>query len=134
MTKIIEIEGIGPGSEEMLKAVGITTTEDLLDRAATPHARKMLAEKTGIDESSILRWVDYADIYRIQGVNRQYIELLEAAGVDSVPRLAQSDAAVLCAAMLKLNGEMYLTFRPPNEAQVRGWIEQAKKLPRLVTR
>jgi hypothetical protein len=43
-----------------------------------------LAEESGIDEKRILTWVNLADLMRLNGVGKQFAELLEAAGVDSV--------------------------------------------------
>lgn len=51
------------------------------------------------EASSILEWVNRADLMRIRGVSTQYSDL-----------------------------------RIPPEAIVAGWIDQAKKLPKLVTR
>ena len=36
-------------------------------------------------QSRVLRWVNHADLMRVVGVGPQFAELLEAAGVDSVP-------------------------------------------------
>ena len=84
MTKLVDIEGIGPAYEAKFKTAGVTTVEDLLEQGATPQARKALAEKSGVAEQLVLRWVNHADLFRIKGVAGQYAELLEAAGVDSV--------------------------------------------------
>jgi hypothetical protein len=58
---------------------------------------------------------------------------LEAAGVDSVPELAQRNAASLAAKMAELNDAKALVRRSPSEAEVADWIEQAKTLERIVT-
>ena len=50
--------------------------------------RAELAEKTGISEKLILKWPNHADPVRIKGIAGEYAELLEAAGVDTVPELA----------------------------------------------
>jgi len=46
------------------------------------------AKTDGISEALILKWVHHADLFRIRGVAGQYVELLEAAGVDTVVELA----------------------------------------------
>jgi hypothetical protein len=43
----------------------------------------------------ILEWVNHADLMRVKGVGSEYADLLEAAGVDTVPELAQRNAASL---------------------------------------
>ena len=72
------------------------------------------------------------DLYRIGGVGSEYAELLVAAGVDTVPELAQRNAENLSKRMAKLNQEMDLTRHVPLESQVTRWVEQAKNLPRML--
>ncbi len=132
MQNVIDIEGIGPVYADKLKAAGVTTTEDLLKLGATPKGRQELAKKTGISDSLILRWVNHADLFRIKGVSSQYAELLEAAGVDTVPELAQRNAANLCQKMEEVNSEKKLVRKPPAVSQIEKWIDEAKKLPRQV--
>ena len=132
MQNVIDIEGIGPVYADKLKAAGVTTTEDLLKLGATPKGRQELAKKTGISDSLILRWVNHADLFRIKGVSSQYAELLEAAGVDTVPELAQRNAANLCQKMEEVNSGKKLVRKPPAVSQIEKWIDEAKKLPRQV--
>lgn len=81
---IEEIEGIGPAFAEKLKAASIATTEDLLKLCCDPKGRKDTATKSGVSESSLLKWANMADLMRISGIGGEYSELLEAAGVDPV--------------------------------------------------
>ena len=82
--KIIDVEGIGPVYAEKLQAVGLKTTEEYLEKCATPAGRKALAEETDISPKLILKWANHADLFRINGIASQFAELLEAAGVDTV--------------------------------------------------
>ena len=84
-TGLADIEGIGPAWAEKLEAAGLRTTDDLLRAGATSKGREDLAAATGISGKLILRWVNRADLSRIKGVGEQYADLLEAAGVDTVP-------------------------------------------------
>ena len=133
MTAIADIEGIGPAYAEKLKAAGVDTVEELLAAGAAPAGRDDLAAKTGIGHSLILEWVNHADLYRIKGVGSEYADLLEEAGVDSVPELAQRNAANLTAKMAELNEAKNLVNRAPSESEVEGWISQAKTLDKIVT-
>jgi predicted flap endonuclease-1-like 5' DNA nuclease len=130
--KIIDIEGIGDVYSKKLEDVGVKTVEKLLELGATPKGRDELAEKTGISGALILRWVNHADLIRIVGVAEQFSELLEAAGVDSVPELARRVAANLHAKLVEVNEAKKLTRRIPSEKQISDWIEQCKKLDRAV--
>ncbi|MBC7235426.1 MAG: DUF4332 domain-containing protein [Chloroflexi bacterium] len=133
MTTITSIEGIGEAYATKLAAVGILTTEALLKRGATPQGRQELAEATGISPTLILDWVNRADLFRVKGIGEEYSDLLEAAGVDTAPELAQRNAENLYQALKEINAAKKLVRRFPGQAQVASWIEQAKKLPRVVT-
>jgi len=132
MAKIETIEGIGEQYAEKLSAVGIATVESLLEKGATAKGRDELADQTGISSKLILRWVNHADLFRIKGVAGQYSELLEAAGVDTVPELAQRNAENLQQALLATNEEKKLAKTTPSLTQVTDWIAEAKTLPRMI--
>ncbi|MDP3134064.1 MAG: DUF4332 domain-containing protein, partial [Burkholderiaceae bacterium] len=69
---------------------------------------------------------------RISGVGAEYAELLEVAGVNTVPELSRRNAANLTAAMVEVNEQKKLTRRTPSETEVTKWVEQAKTLPRVL--
>ena len=133
MANIREIEGIGDASAEKLEAAGIKTIEAFLEAGATAKGRDDLAEKTGLAEKNILKWVNRADLDRVKGIGTQYADLLEAAGVDSAPELAQRNAANLLVKMDEVNASKNLVNKLPSEDQVQGWIDNAKTLPKIVT-
>jgi len=133
MTSIAKIEGIGNIYGRKLQEAGVKTVEKLLKRGATPAGREQLAVETGISKDLILEWVNHADLWRIKGVGEEYSDLLEEAGVDTVVELAQRRPENLYAKIKEVNMAKKLVRRLPTEAQVRDWIEQAKKLPRVVS-
>ena len=132
MAKISEVEGIGPSYAEKLQSAGIKTTDDLLEHCKSSKGRQEIADSTGISEKLVLRWTNQADLFRIKGVGEEYAELLEAAGVDTVPELSQRNPANLCSKMSEVNEEKKLTRQPPSEKQVSDWVSQAKSLPRVI--
>ncbi|MEM2926736.1 MAG: DUF4332 domain-containing protein [Candidatus Bathyarchaeia archaeon] len=127
-----KIEGIGPVYAEKLMALGIKTTADLLEAGKTPKKREELAQKTGISAKLILEWVNLADLMRVKGIGEEYSDLLEEAGVDTVAELARRDPENLHAKLLEINEKKKLVRRPPALSLVRQWVEEAKKLPRIV--
>lgn len=133
MANIKDIEGIGPAYGEKLEAAGIKTDNALLEQGASKKGRVEIAEKTGISEKLILEWVNRADLARINGIGSEYADLLEASGVDSVPELAQRNAANLHAKMAEVNEEKSLVRALPSETSVEKWVEEAKTLDRVVT-
>ncbi len=131
--KIVDIQGIGPAFAAKLTNIGIRSTEALLKKGSCPEDRKQLAETAGIGEQLILEWVNLADLYRIKGVGSQYSDLLEEAGVDTVVELATRVPENLLAKMQEVNTAKNLVNKMPGLKQVKAWIAQAKKLPRVVT-
>lgn len=132
MTKLSVVEGIGQVYEQKLIAAGIKNTEELLKKGATPAGRKEIAESTGISGTLILDWVNRVDLFRIKGVSEEYSDLLETAGVDTVPELAQRNPENLYQKLVETNQQKHLVRRLPSQAQVADWVAQAKTLPRAV--
>ena len=132
MAKLSDIEGIGEAYSGKLEAAGISSLENLLSAACEKKGRKELAEKTGISEKLILNWVNRADLSRVKGISTQYADLLEAAGVDTIPELAQRNAENLAAKMAEVNEAKNLVRKLPTASQVADWIAQAKELPRVI--
>lgn len=133
MSNVKDIEGIGPANATKLADAGVKTTEGLLKVAASKKGRGELAKTTGISEKLILEWVNRADLFRVKGIAEEISDLLEAAGVDSVPELATRSAANLHAAIVKTNESKKLVRKVPSLSQVESFIADAKKLPRIVT-
>ena len=126
---IRDLSGIEPGVATKLKAVGIRTTEKLLDAAKNLKGRKSLTEKTGVDEKDLLRIANKIDRMRVKGVGQDYAELLQAAGVDTVRELQYRNSAKLAAAMAEANAKRKLVRVLPSEQTVRRWVENARNLP-----
>lgn len=132
MSKLSMIEGIGEAYEAKLKEAGVASVEELLETCASKKGRTSLAEKTGISEKLILKWANHADLARIKGIGGEYAELLEAAGVDTVPELAQRKAENLWAKMVEINEAKKLVRKLPTQSQVEDWVKQAGALPRAI--
>jgi predicted flap endonuclease-1-like 5' DNA nuclease len=130
--KIEDVEGIGPSYGEKLRNAGITNTDGLLSACKTKKDRSALADKSGISEGQILKWANMVDLYRINGVGSEFAELLEAAGVDTVPELAQRKPENLAAKMIEVNDAKKLTRRVPTGAEVEKWVAEAKTLDRAL--
>ena len=133
MASLVNVEGIGEKYAGKLSAAGVKTTDGLLKKGATVKGRQELADQTGISSKLILEWINHCDLFRIKGVGEEYADLLEAAGVDTVPELAQRNAANLHAKLVAVNKEKKLVRQVPSLSQVENWIAQAKELPRVIT-
>lgn len=128
-----KIEGIGKVYGGKLRAAGIRDTEALLKACAGPKDRAALAAKAGIPDALVLEFANRADLMRVKGIGEEYSDLLEAAGVDTVPELAQRKAENLHAALEATNAAKKLVRQTPSLKMVEGWIAAAKGLPRALT-
>ena len=133
MTNLVQIEGIADTYSAKLHEAGIGTVEELLSEGSTPAGREQIAEASGIGHERILKWVNHADLFRINGVAGEYAELLEAAGVDTVVELGHRNAEHLTEKLEEVNESKRLVRRVPSLGEVERWIDEAKALPRAVT-
>ena len=131
--KLSDIEGIGASYAEKLTATGINNQETLLNHGSTAKGRKELAEKAGVSEKRLLEWCNRADLARIKGVGEEYADLLEHAGVDTVPELAQRNTANLHEKIQEVNEQKNLVRQTPPLSKIEDWVQQAKVLPRVLT-
>ena len=131
--KLSDIEGIGNTYAEKLAAAGVKNQEMLLNHGSTSKGRKELVEKAGFSEKMLLEWCNRADLARIKGIGEEYADLLEHAGVDTVPELAQRNAANLHEKVQEINASKRLVRQLPSLNKIEDWVKQAKELPRVIT-
>jgi chlorosome envelope protein I len=129
---VASLEGIKEEHAVKLIKAGVKSFENLLERGRDRSGRKELCGATGLGENDILTLVNRADLARIKGVGFSWSELLEASGVDTVPELAQRNPSNLYAKMQEVNKLKKLVHQLPSSDQVKAWVDQAKKLPRIL--
>jgi len=132
MAKLTTVEGIGDIQAKKLADAGIPTTQALLEAGRTPRGRQEIAEKTGIGDELILDWINRIDLFRVKGIGEEYSDLLEWAGVDTVPELAQRNPEHLHQKLVEVNKAKELVRQVPGQNQVSDWVAQAKQLPRAI--
>jgi len=130
---ITDIDGVDSEVAAILKSVGIRSTHRLLEAARTVKGRKILAARTGLEERQFLCWANVADRMRIKGISKEYAELLQAAGVDTVKELKYRNPQNLARAMADVNKRRKVVRQLPSEKVVKRWIENAKLLPLKIT-
>ena len=130
---LTDIDGIDRNVATTLKSAGVRSSKSLLDAAATARGRKELAENTGMSEKQLLKWANVAHLMSIRGVSREYADLLQKSGVDTVKELKYRNPAKLVAAMGQANKARKLVRVLPSERRVVRWIDDAKKLPPKIT-
>jgi hypothetical protein len=126
---IKQIDGLAEEEIKALKALGIGTTDRLLEAASTPRGRLNLSQKTRIDPKRLLDCANACDHMRIKGMGRGYVGLLREAGVSTVRELKYRNPANLAKAMAEANkGDKFVRFLP-SEKLIGRWVEHAKELP-----
>jgi predicted RecB family nuclease len=77
------ISGIGQKTAENLKAIGITTVEDLITANTIE-----IAQETGIPESTVAKMQAAAQLFLIPGLSPKTVKLLQKAEITSMDELA----------------------------------------------
>lgn len=134
--KTIDILGIGQVEATKLATAGIGKVDELLMAGATRTGRAHLAAQTGISEKLIMTWVNHADLMRVVGCGPEYANLLERAGVDTVPDLATRNAIHLAAALSSANAlgvGKVCVHRLPDVVTCTKWVQNATSFKRIVT-
>lgn len=132
MHEITNIEGIGKVYAKRLHQCGIDFQEQLLEKCAMPRDRKRVARESKISHKLLLKWTNQADLSRIHGIGSEYAELLERAGVDTVPELAHRNPNNLLSRIQAANNEMHLVRKLLSCSQLEQWVLEAKHLPRVI--
>ena len=132
-THLTSIPGITEAVEAKLNAAGINNVNDLLAEGATPQSREEMATRSGLSVAQLLKFVHYADLFRIKGISGPAAALLEAAGVKTVAELSRSSASNLQLQLQQVSRATKPAGQaPPTEQQLAAWIEEAKTLPKKV--
>jgi tetratricopeptide (TPR) repeat protein len=118
---------IGATYAKHLKELGIVSHDDLILKAKNCHAREELAKKLCIDPKFLQRWALLADMMRIVGIETQYANLLEAAGVRSLDDLKVRYSHDLTELLHQVNSAQSLVKQLPLEETVQQWVRDAQK-------
>lgn len=129
---LLDIKGINTKIADVLKKNNVKTAIDLLNEGATDEGRSAISKRTKFKKTQILEWVNRADLMRIGGIGKKYSDLLEEAGVDTVPELAQRNSENLNSKLSEINSKKKLVKVNASETRVKKWISQAKRLPKLI--
>ncbi len=106
----------------------------MLQKGYDRKGREELAALTGLESSSILTWVNMADLYRVKGIGSEYAELLKKSGVDTVKELRNRNPENLLAKMNDVNSTGRALVRSlPSLTSVVSWVQNAKELDPIVS-
>ena len=126
--QINSIKSISDKQIAVLEQEGINTAEALLRAARTPADRRELARTTGIEEMKLFKWVNYADLSRIDGLEPDLTALLEQAGITTMLDLRGRSPFSLHSKLVSLNKQQQVVSFVPDMLQVADMVNHAKTL------
>jgi hypothetical protein len=126
---IEQLPGLSVEHQTGLKQYGIQTTQQLLQRAKTPHQQEAIAIQLKTSLNQVRKWVALADLSRIPAVGCTYCGLLLHAGIASPQQLVQTPLPRLHHQIVKLHvAMMHSKEHCPSLDDVAYWQAQARQL------
>ncbi len=132
LNSINQMSGVTPRLAAQLRARCVNTGAQLLQVTQTPQARQALAQEMGVDQRFILDLAGRADLARIPSLDAVQMDLLEAAGVQTVAALAKRSPPDLYHRLMEINYFQRLAEVNPTLAEVHQWIAEARMLPSML--
>ena len=111
-----------------LRRARVRTTVTFLQIASTRSGRALLTKETGITSPKLLHWAKRAELMKIKNLGRDYADLLEAVGVESVADLKRRNPDSLHEMMLNTNQVKKIVDRMPSLKRVTKWIDDSKDI------
>lgn len=130
---ISKLRGVPVQLRVSLKVRRITTCDQLLSAAGRFENREALARAGGLAPEQLRDLVQLADMARISGIGAVFGLMLEELGVEDIRGLATRDPVLLHQQLREFNQRERLARRSPTPEEVADWVEQARRLPVLVT-
>ena len=131
--RLSKLPRVPPEIRRALKVRHIKTCDELLAVAARLDNRLSLARAARISPETLTEVVRRADLARVCGTGFVFSQMLMEVGVLDVAVLAEREATMLHKQLQHYNSVARMARRSPTAAEVVDWIQQARKLPRLIT-
>ena len=128
MNSIDSINGMTHTEATKLRRARVRTTVTFLQIASTRSGRALLTKETGITSPKLLHWAKRAELMKIKNLGRDYADLLEAVGVESVADLKRRNPESLHEMMHNANQAKKIVDRMPSLKRVTNWIEDSKDI------
>ena len=128
------IQGIGKAFGKKLREMGVASTHDLLTTCRTAAGRARVRDALEVDGGLVDNWTTQADLLRIDGLSGDDAEIIAAAGISTLPRFCQADAAALAAQLPAINEEKRLVVNQelPNVAAIEAWQQEGRRLDPVI--
>ena len=128
MNSIDSINGMTHTEATKLRRARVRTTVTFLQIASTRSGRALLTKETGITSPKLLHWAKRAELMKIKNLGRDYADLLEAVGVESVADLKRRNPESLHEMMHNANQAIKIVDRMPSLKRVTNWIDDSKDI------
>tara|TARA_B100000609_G_scaffold55940_1_gene43507 strand:- start:9 stop:413 length:405 start_codon:yes stop_codon:yes gene_type:complete len=128
MNSIDSINGMTHTEATKLRRARVRTTVTFLQIASTRSGRALLTKETGITSPKLLHWAKRAELMKIKNLGRDYADLLEAVGVESVADLKRRNPESLHEMMQNANQVKKIVDRMPSLKRVTKWIDDSKDI------
>tara|TARA_B100000886_G_scaffold60460_1_gene37382 strand:+ start:87 stop:491 length:405 start_codon:yes stop_codon:yes gene_type:complete len=128
MNSIDSINGMTHTEATKLRRARVRTTVTFLQIASSRSGRALLTKETGITSPKLLHWAKRAELMKIKNLGRDYADLLEAVGVESVTDLKRRNPESLHEMMHNANQAKKIVDRMPSLKRVANWIDDAKDI------
>ena len=128
MKSIDSINGMTHTEATKLRRARVRTTVTFLQIASTRSGRALLTKETGITSPKLLHWAKRAELMKIKNLGRDYADLLEAVGVESVADLKRRNPESLHEMMHNANQAKKIVDRMPSLKRVTNWIDDSKDI------
>ena len=128
MTSIDSINGMTHTEATKLRRARVRTTVTFLQIASSRSGRALLTKETGISSPKLLHWAKRAELMKIRDLGRDYSDLLEAVGVESVSELKRRNPESLHESMSAMNSKQEIVDRMPSLKRVAKWIDESKDI------
>ena len=128
MKTIDSINGMTHTEATKLRRARVRTTVTFLQIASTRSGRALLTKETGITSPKLLHWAKRAELMKIKNLGKDYADLLEAVGVESVSDLKRRNPESLHEMMNGINKRKKIVDRMPSLKRVTRWIDDSKDI------
>lgn len=126
-----EITDIESSTLAKLSEMQINTTKDLWKHCNNDDAVYALAEKIGVEDFAIQRWVSISQLLRVANIEADDAVLLEATEIYSLDDLSNQKPVRLGEKLAKNNQRENILDDLPDESKLSGWIEHAQHILNL---
>ena len=128
MNSIDSINGMTHTEATKLRRARVRTTVTFLQIASTRSGRALLTKETGITSPKLLHWAKRAELMKIKNLGKDYADLLEAVGVESIADLKRRNPESLHEMMNNTNQAKKIVDRMPSLKRVTNWIDDSKDI------